>query len=84
MTKAFAIKGGSKVFIVGRRKEKLEEAAKVSPHGNIKPIVGEVTSKESLLDVAEQVRNKAGQVNFLCFNNGEMCVSRGSFNSDAC
>ncbi|KAF2161579.1 hypothetical protein M409DRAFT_58974 [Zasmidium cellare ATCC 36951] len=72
MTKAFALNEASKVFIVGRRKEKLEEAAKVSPHGNIIPIVGDVTSKESLIQVASQVKQEAGHVNFLCCNSGSM------------
>lgn len=72
MTKAFALNGASKVFVVGRRKEKLEEAAKVSPYGNIIPVVGDVTSKESLLEVANTVRQEAGHVNFLCCNSGGM------------
>ncbi|KAK4496516.1 hypothetical protein PRZ48_012496 [Zasmidium cellare] len=72
MTKAFVLNGASKVFIVGRRKERLEEAAKVSPHGNIIPIVGDVTSKDSLIQVADQVKKEAGYVNFLCCNSGSL------------
>jgi len=65
MTKAFANNGAAKVYIVGRRREKLEEAAKTSSHGNIIPIVGDVTSKESLCEVAEQIKKDVGYVNLL-------------------
>lgn len=72
MTKAFALNGAAKVYIVGRRKEKLDEAAKLSPHGNIIPLVGDVTSKESLIQVAEQVKQDIGHVNLVCCNSGGM------------
>jgi len=65
MTKAFANNGAAKVYIVGRRREKLDEAAKVSPHGNIIPVVGDVTSKESLCEIAEQIKKEVGYVNLL-------------------
>ena len=45
MTKALALNGVNKVYIIGRRKEVIEAAAKESPHGNIIPIVGDITSK---------------------------------------
>ena len=54
---------GAKVYIVGRRKEKLDEAA--SLHKNITPIVGDVTSKDSLVQVAEQIQKELGYVNLL-------------------
>jgi NAD(P)-dependent dehydrogenase (short-subunit alcohol dehydrogenase family) len=71
MTKAFALNGAKKVYIVGRRKEKLEEAAKLSPT-NIVPIVGDVTSKESLVSIAETIKNDVGYVNLVCCNSGTM------------
>jgi NAD(P)-dependent dehydrogenase (short-subunit alcohol dehydrogenase family) len=71
MTKAFALNGAKKVYIVGRRKEKLEEAAKLSPN-NIVPIVGDVTSKENLVSIAETVKNDVGYVNLVCCNSGTM------------
>lgn len=71
MTKAFAFNGAHKVYIVGRRKEKLEEAAKISP-SNIVPLVGDVTSKDSLISLAEQVKNDVGYVNLVCCNSGVM------------
>lgn len=71
MAKALALNGATKVYIVGRRKEKLEAAAKISPH-NVIPIVGDVTSKDSLCNVAQQVQADAGCVNLLCCNSGVM------------
>lgn len=71
MTKAFAKNGAAKVYIVGRRKEKLEEAAReAGVNGNVIPIVGDVGSKESLSKVAEQVKNETGFVNLLVCNSG--------------
>lgn len=70
MTKAFAQNGAAKVYIVGRRKDKLQEAAKLSP--NIVPVAGDVTSKESLMSIAEQIKNETGFVNLLCCNSGFM------------
>ena len=72
MTKAFAA-NGAKVYIVGRRKEKLDEAAKLAPN-NITPLVGDVTSKESLCNVAAQVEKDAGFVNLLICNSGVMAT----------
>jgi len=70
ITKALALNGAHKVYIVGRRKEKLDEAAKISP--NIVGIVGDVTSKESLQAIAAQVRSEVGYVNLLVANSGSM------------
>jgi NAD(P)-dependent dehydrogenase (short-subunit alcohol dehydrogenase family) len=71
MTKAFALNGAHKVYIIGRRKEKLDETAKLSPT-NIIPIVGDVTSKESLTSVASQIKQETGYVNLVCCNSGTM------------
>lgn len=71
MTKAFALNGAAKVYIIGRRKEKLDEAAKLSPD-NIVPVVGDVTSKESLCGVAKQVKREVGFVNLVICNSGTM------------
>jgi NAD(P)-dependent dehydrogenase (short-subunit alcohol dehydrogenase family) len=71
MTKAFALNGAKKVYIIGRRKEKLDEAAKLSPN-NIVPLVGDVTSKENLVSIAETIKNDVGYVNLVCCNSGTM------------
>ncbi|KAL8686039.1 MAG: hypothetical protein Q9224_005573 [Gallowayella concinna] len=70
MANALASNGARKVYIVGRRKEVLESAAKASPHGNIIPLVGDVTSKESLQSVAAHVEKDVGYLNCLICNSG--------------
>jgi NAD(P)-dependent dehydrogenase (short-subunit alcohol dehydrogenase family) len=69
MTKALALNGASKVYIIGRRLEKLQDAAKESPH-NIIPIQGDVTDKDSLQAIAEQIRKEVGYINLLICNSG--------------
>ena len=70
MTKALALNGAHKVYIIGRRKEVLEQAAKESPHNNIIPIVGDVTSKDSLKAAADQITKEVGYINVLIANSG--------------
>lgn len=70
MTKAFASNGAHKVYIVGRRKEKLEEAASQFDANVVVPIVGDVTKKEDLVRMAEQVKSEVGYLNILCCNSG--------------
>lgn len=70
MAKALAANGASKVYIVGRRKEVLEAAARESPDGRIIPLVGDVTSKDSLRSIALQVEREVGYVNVLIANSG--------------
>ena len=76
MAKALALNGAEKVYIVGRRKHVLEAAAKESPHGNIVPIVGDVTSKDSLQAVAKQISDEVGYVNLLIANSGVLGPER--------
>ena len=61
---------GATVFIVGRRKERLEAAAQVAKHGNIIPIVGDVTSKSSLQILVDTITARTGYVNLLVANAG--------------
>ena len=70
MTQALALNGAHKVYIVGRRKEVLEAAAKESPHGNIIPILGDVTSKDTLQSIASQIEKEVGYINVLIANSG--------------
>nr|POE46219.1 rhamnolipids biosynthesis 3-oxoacyl-[acyl-carrier-protein] reductase [Quercus suber] len=70
MTKALALNGAHRVYIIGRRLEKLQIAAKESPLGNIIPIQGDATSKEDLARIAEQVKQEVGYVNLLVCNSG--------------
>ncbi|ORY61613.1 uncharacterized protein BCR38DRAFT_440690 [Pseudomassariella vexata] len=68
--RALDANGAKAVYIVGRREETLKEAAKTAVNGTIKPIVGDVTSKESLTKVADQVRKEQGFINLLFANAG--------------
>ncbi|EMC92966.1 hypothetical protein BAUCODRAFT_37877 [Baudoinia panamericana UAMH 10762] len=80
MTKAFAENGAHKVYIIGRRREKLDETVKLNP-SVIVPIVGDVTSKESLCEVAEQIEKDVGYINLLCCNSGTMPPPLGADSS---
>ncbi len=70
MAKALALNGAHKVYIIGRRKEMLEATAKESPHGNIIPIVGDVTCKDDLKSIASTIEEEVGYINVLIANSG--------------
>ncbi|EPS95526.1 NAD-binding protein [Fomitopsis schrenkii] len=62
---------GAIVYIVGRRKDALEKAAKEgAKHGNIIPIQGDISSKESLKAVADTIKQRHGYINLLVNNAG--------------
>lgn len=81
MTKALAQNGAHKIYIVGRRKERLDEAASFSPSVII-PVVGDVTSKETLKSIADRVASETGYVNLLVCNSGAMGPSTGVNNRE--
>lgn len=68
--RALDANGAKAVYIVGRREDKLREAAKTGVNGTIKPIVGDVSDKASLSKIVEQVREEQGFVNLLYANAG--------------
>ncbi len=69
LVKALAQNGAAKVYIAGRRKEVLEEAARsIGP--NVIPIQCDVTSKESLKAAAAFIEKDAGYLNLLVCNSG--------------
>lgn len=70
MAEALSINGAAKVYIIGRREEKLREVAESSP--NIIPIVGDVTSKASLKEMAARIKAETGYVNLVIANSGIM------------
>jgi len=71
MANALATNGASKVYIVGRRQSKLDEAA--SSHPNIiERLTGDVTSTDSLIQIAETVKRKTGHINLLICNSGQL------------
>lgn len=71
MTKALAANGASKIYIVGRRQEKLDEAAALAPSVII-PLQGDVTSQSSLKAMAARVASESGHINLLICNSGMM------------
>ena len=70
IAKALEANGAAKVYIIGRRKEMLDAAAAQAQHGNIVPIVGDVSSKDSLKAVAAQIKADVGYLNLLVPNSG--------------
>ncbi|RYC62720.1 hypothetical protein CHU98_g3505 [Xylaria longipes] len=68
MAKALAFNGASKVYIIGRREDKLREAAAIHP--NIIPLPGDIVSKDELKSMAEKVRQDCGYVNLVIANAG--------------
>ncbi|KAJ5907548.1 hypothetical protein N7495_000230 [Penicillium taxi] len=61
---------GAKVYILGRRKGKLDEAAATALHGNITALQCDVTSKAKLQDVASHIEAETGYVNLVIANSG--------------
>jgi len=72
--KALDAHGAKAVYIVGRRKEKLEAAAKEAKNGTIIPLQGDASSKESLEAMARRVESEQGYINVLFANAGTMGV----------
>ncbi|KAK7991885.1 hypothetical protein PG996_013102 [Apiospora saccharicola] len=71
MSKALVENGAAKVYILGRRTEVLEEAAKtLGKPSVVVPLTCDVTSKESLKSAADQVAKESGFVNLLVCNSG--------------
>ena len=70
MARALAVNGASKVFIIGRREDSLKETAASVPGSNIVPIVGDVTSKESLQKAAAAVSAQTDAIDVLVANSG--------------
>ncbi|TRX94540.1 hypothetical protein FHL15_004695 [Xylaria flabelliformis] len=68
MAKALATSGAKKVYILARRKELLEEAAKA--HESLHPLVCDVGSKESLQSAVDFVTKDVGYVNLVIANSG--------------
>ncbi|KAI0888284.1 NAD(P)-binding protein [Annulohypoxylon maeteangense] len=69
ITKALAVNGASKVYILGRRLEILQKAA-AEIGSNVIPIATDVTSKESLQSAVDHVKQDVGFVNLLICNSG--------------
>ncbi|KAI1379226.1 hypothetical protein F4677DRAFT_442953 [Hypoxylon crocopeplum] len=64
---------GAKVYILGRREEVLKIAAKQNAiHGNIIPVVADVTDKASLDAAVSQISKETGYINLLVNNAGTL------------
>ncbi|KAI1773192.1 NAD(P)-binding protein [Hypoxylon cercidicola] len=61
---------GAIVYIIGRRKENLDEAASTAKHGNIRVIQGDVTSKADLERAVAEIKSAVGYVNVVVANSG--------------
>jgi NAD(P)-dependent dehydrogenase (short-subunit alcohol dehydrogenase family) len=70
MARGLALNGAHKVYIIGRRQDVLQKAAESVPTGNIIPLVGDVTSKESLSSVVQSIEKDVGYINVLIANSG--------------
>ncbi|KAK3068143.1 hypothetical protein LTR53_014515 [Teratosphaeriaceae sp. CCFEE 6253] len=68
--RALDANGSKAVYIVGRRAQTLNDAAKTGTNGTIKAIVGDVSDKASLAKVVDQVRQEQGYINLLFANAG--------------
>lgn len=65
ITKALAANGARRVYIVGRRRDVLAESARNVNADIIVPIIGDVTSRKSLLQIVGQIESDIGFVNLV-------------------
>jgi NAD(P)-dependent dehydrogenase (short-subunit alcohol dehydrogenase family) len=70
MARALAANGAHRVYIIGRREAALESVAKSVTTDNIIPVVGDVTSKDSLKSIAGRIEKEIGYINVLIANSG--------------
>jgi len=68
--RALDANGAKAVYIVGRREQALQDAAKTGINGSIKSIPGDVSDKASLSKIADQIRQEQGYINLLFANAG--------------
>ena len=73
---ALSTGGASRVYILGRRKEKLDAAA--THHPSLHVLQCDITSKESLQTAVDFIASEAGHINLLVANSG-ILGSTGSF-----
>ncbi|KAI5863858.1 NAD(P)-binding protein [Durotheca rogersii] len=61
---------GAIVYIIGRRRDVLEQAASTAQHGNIRPIQGDVSTKEGLEQAVAEIKSTVGYANVVVANAG--------------
>lgn len=70
MAKSLDANGAAKVFIIGRRAEKLQEVAAEAINKSIVPIQGDMSSKESIAACVAKVQAEVEFVNCVIANHG--------------
>ncbi|PCH01684.1 Glucose/ribitol dehydrogenase [Penicillium occitanis (nom. inval.)] len=69
MAHALAENGAARVYIIGRREDRLIEAASKYPN-IIVPLQGDITQQDTLKQIAERVKQEVGYINLLVTNAG--------------
>ncbi|PVH94999.1 3-oxoacyl-reductase [Periconia macrospinosa] len=72
ITKALAANGAHRIYIIGRRQDKLEEAARNIDPKIVIPLQGDVTDLSSLLQLSQTIESQIGYVNLVVANAGAM------------
>lgn len=72
MALTLATNGASKVYIVGRRADALNETASLGPGDTIVPVQGDISSQESLEGVYSTLAAQTTHVDLLIANSGAM------------
>jgi NAD(P)-dependent dehydrogenase (short-subunit alcohol dehydrogenase family) len=70
LTRALAANGAHRIYIVGRREDVLRDAADSINPEIVIPLPGDVTSQDSLLQIADKVEADTGYINLLIANAG--------------
>ncbi|KAK1141672.1 hypothetical protein N8T08_008770 [Aspergillus melleus] len=70
MAHTLSANGASKVFIIGRRLQALQETAAQGTNGTIIPITADISSKESLEAAYKTISAQTDHVNLLIANSG--------------
>jgi NAD(P)-dependent dehydrogenase (short-subunit alcohol dehydrogenase family) len=75
--RALDANGAKAVYIVGRREETLRQAVATARNGSIKLIVGDVTDRTSLQDIAAKIKAEEGYLNLVFANAGVIGPGHG-------
>ena len=63
MARSLDANGAAKVYIIGRRLDKLQAVAAQAKNGSVVAVQGDVTSKDDLESIAKRVEQEVGFVN---------------------
>lgn len=72
MARALAVNGASKVFVLGRREDALQETAAQAPGNVVIPVQCDISSKESLEAAYQSIAAQTTHVDVLFANSGIM------------